>query len=585
MKKHLITILCSLLPCASLMAQWNVQKTIISRTMYDLQSNASPGRKVVQLPNGEVSAIWISSNQAAPYSDRKNGYSYYTPVNGWLEQNTNSTGSAARKGFGVLCVNKNNEELIFSHAFGTASFTSILQKSTGFGKGGWKETKPVSNNLGVNGVNAGWHKMASAGDYIYVIARGLDKAPNGLINPIYFSKSTDGGNSFSNFTLLPGEDTANYPGNYSGTENYSIDAYDKYVAIIGSGDYTDLTLWKSEDYGVTFKRTIIEKFPIHGWARDNFPKSDVNKDGTPDTLSTNNRSMDVILDLQGNAHLFYGRKYYFQDKDTGYASIKTVYQEKPNQQIVYWNELTKTSTPIAGARDLNKDGKITKPANPLIYADYNLGLAGHPTTGIDKNGYLYMAYMAYNEGDTTNKDLSTVSGKLFHNIYFIFSSDKGKTWSQPVNITQTTYKENVFPSMARYVGDHIIIIYQEDTEPGTAAGSQASQGENEIRIADITKSTAGVHFNEQNTIGIDIYPNPNGSDRVTIRIDANQSEKTTVFITDIIGKSIGEREYYMVHAGENIFNKDISNLNQGMYFIQIRTNDGTVATQKLMVTR
>lgn len=561
------------------------EPTVIGTTNYDQQSYSGVSRRIVKNSSGEISATWIKSALVDPYADRKNGYSHYKDGK-WEEQVIKPSN---KLGFGSICMNASQEELIVSHCNVEFSYYTVVQKSKGFGQGGWTESRPIDNNNALsNSLYAIYHKVASSGNHIYVIAQGINNAKNGLIRPVYFAQSTDGGTTFSDFNLLPDEDTLHFPNHEAVGDSYSIDAYDNYVAIISGGDFSDLTLWKSEDYGQTFKRTIIEAFPLANWKKSNWKKSDINNDGLADTLLTNDNAMDVILDLKGNVHVFYGRKYFIQEADSGERTVQKLYPRQPKKQIIYWNELTKNSRAIAGAPDTDGDGMITSGSNES-FNDYNMGFAGQPTTGIDKNGNLYVVYMAYVERDTTNSDLSEQPGQLFHNLFYIRSCDTGKTWSYPINITNTTYVENAFPSMARLVNSSLSIVWQRDIEPGTNRFNNDRQTENEIVTTNYgflypCNNTVSIEEKEGDPLTLKIYPNPIQSDILSLLINYSKNSSVKISITNTLGQLVSEEQQF-ISNGSTLLSKNISSLSPGLYFINLSTSDGNLSTKKLTISQ
>ncbi len=425
--KKLIFILLFITECVEMKAQ-KLSIAQIGYTFYDLQRNAAVGRRLINYPDGKKTATWTIKEHSN--SNREIGYSHYHD-NTWTTRSIPSGGT--NTGWPAICTNGSNQELIFSHQF-TGTFTSILYKNTGPGKTDFIESQPISNNTtaSTGGTNAGWHKTVSSGDNVYLVAYSLNNAPNnGVSNPLYFSRSTDGGSTFSNFNLLPNSDSVNYPSGLTNADSYSIDAFDKYVVIATSSLYSDLTIWKSEDFGANFTRKVVERFPIQGWDKTNFKHSDVDGDGMADTLSATTQQIDVLLDKNGKAHLFWGRVFYYQDSDTGFATVQSIYSNKANKQIIYWNEIDNTIKEIAGSPDINGNGKIDNSSlknNAFSYR--NIGYAGQVTTGIDGNGNFYLAYAGYVEGDTAKTEPK--KGQQFHNLFVTKSVDMAKHGLYPL---------------------------------------------------------------------------------------------------------------------------------------------------------
>ena len=95
------------------------------------------------------------------------------------------------------------------------------------------------------------------------------------------------------------------------------------------------------------------------------------------------------------------------------------------------------------------------------------GIINTPQSGIDANGNIYVTYEATVDADTTVTPNVTnfPAGVNYRDIFAIYSSDDGVTWSNPVNLTSTPLLEEVYPSIARQVDSNMYVLYQEDDQP------------------------------------------------------------------------------------------------------------------------
>ncbi|HOZ86642.1 MAG TPA: T9SS type A sorting domain-containing protein [Bacteroidia bacterium] len=89
-----------------------------------------------------------------------------------------------------------------------------------------------------------------------------------------------------------------------------------------------------------------------------------------------------------------------------------------------------------------------------------------------------------------------------------------------------------------------------------------------------------------NQVGvISIYPNPTSSDITNLKIDANNASTLNVLIYDLTGKVIAQPVLnHKLIAGENNIVINTSELNNGIYFVTLKTNFGK-ETVKLVVNR
>ncbi len=79
-----------------------------------------------------------------------------------------------------------------------------------------------------------------------------------------------------------------------------------------------------------------------------------------------------------------------------------------------------------------------------------------PSAGIDAAGNIYVIYSAPVEFD------ATIDFQNFRDVYIIFSTDDGATWSAPQNITQAEASEDVFACIPKRFGTSIPAIFQRD---------------------------------------------------------------------------------------------------------------------------
>ena len=80
---------------------------------------------------------------------------------------------------------------------------------------------------------------------------------------------------------------------------------------------------------------------------------------------------------------------------------------------------------------------------------------------------------------------------------------------------------------------------------------------------------AGEEFSENNTV--EIYPNP-VSDIATISFNTESAENISISIIDLTGRVVKSISSQHFQSGENKITVDLSELNNGIYFVQIKSN-------------
>ena len=234
-----------------------LNETIIGYTYYDLQTNGSTSNRIVYNTDGTISAAWNFSpdaNQApTAFPNRGVGYNYFDGIN-WNAV-PNSSPVASRTGFTNVAVTTFGAEMTLQH---TGTGLSLYRRYVK-GTGSWTVTTPFGT-----GTTDTWPKMIAAGNNVYAIWQGSGSGGTsvaGQNGPIFFSRSTDEGITWSAAMINPLIDSTQYLGFKA--DAYSIDADTMGNVLIGySGNLVDVGILKSTDYGVTWTKTIVQNFPI-----------------------------------------------------------------------------------------------------------------------------------------------------------------------------------------------------------------------------------------------------------------------------------------------------------------------------------
>jgi len=575
-------------------ATYNPIGTVIGSTTYDLQTNASVARRILKYSGGQVSVVWNFSDGNSPWSDRGSAYVNFDGTV-WGPQ-PNSRIETNRAGWPTICSNTANQEIIASHDPAIGQYNLKFNTNQGIGNTSWTQTSPLSSKGAI------WPRASSVGDNIYIINNhndtGYVEPLNGLNKPMYFSRSTDGGISFvDDHISLPGYDPTRYVRGES--DIYAIDSKDNYVVVGLVGLTNDVAYWKSNDYGVTFTKVIASPFPIVPYFHQ---MTDINNDSIADTIDTNDGSCDVLLDSNGNVHMWYGYTRLFNPTG-GWNSTQFF---PASNAIIYYNEQYVSLQVMAGVVDCDFDQILTFGDLTInsVCGDQGAGyfkssLATMPMGMVDNNGNIYCIYSSIHEGAD-----STFDGQNFRDIMVSMSDDGGLTWIPEQNLTnddQSTIRygsEEVFASVNRYSDDgYMHVTFMSDPEPGTEVTNWDDPGVNEIRYEKydlpsiITGSFGpcgrlGVGINDLNCVkntAINAYPNPS-SGSVSFNFDLNANSSAKITISNALGQSVMTIVDGTFAAGSHTVNANLSTLEAGVYFYTF-TTENSVITQKLVVTK
>jgi hypothetical protein len=500
---------------AVLNSKANTTEEVIGTTTYDLQSNAAVQNRIFVHADGTISAGWTMSQQYnTTYSDRGTGYNFFDGTS-WGAQPTTRLESS-RGGWPSIIATSTGKEAAITHNTDNSHLNMTHRSSLGTGT--WTEQNVSA--IDSNGISRDmiWNRSAVGGidnKTIHMVAvtasSNFAGAPfNGLDGALVYYRSQDEGMNWDIQDMqLPGMDTSMYNG-MSG-DVYAIAAEGETVVVAYFDDWGDSYIVKSTDNGDTWTKTTFLDFPVDKYAMDD--GLDLDNDDTLDMVYSSDNYGALILDDNGDAHVFYGIMRYIDD-DLSDASSSWF---PTTNGIAYWNESfgADTTPPtmhagdtslwysdmmnehwIVNAPDLNGDGQVAGIDSVGGYSLYYASRASMPNAGFDAVGNIWLSFSGYTE----TADNGT---QVFRHLYVTKSEDGGVTWKTPVNVTPhdawNGMQECVFGSMNPTIDDKLQIVYQLDFEPGLAVrGDEDMVDNNDIVYLEI--DTVGLFDNTTTAI-------------------------------------------------------------------------------------
>ncbi|MBK9671923.1 MAG: T9SS type A sorting domain-containing protein [Bacteroidetes bacterium] len=561
-----------------------VLEQAIGTTTYDLQTSAAISNRLLKHSDGTISASWILIPPGSSSLLRGTGYNYFDGIN-WGPIPTAAIDPLYRTGYPSLVVTSSGREMAFAHSNTAPGIINTFRTQKGTGT--WTST--IANTG-----TSGWTKAikgGSNGETIHTL-NAANFQTSGPQFPLYYSRSLDEGATWLvQNSILPYLDSSHYRG--FGGDTYSIDTKGDTVAFV-VGDFTkDLVLMRSYDNGVNWTITIIQPFfkPLYDDLNDSFP--DLNGDFLSDDMVGPSGDAHVMIDNLGKIHVWWSNVL-MRDRS---AFTEPFYFPNVIDGLLYWNDgfaIGQAPDTIAYALDgINANGLIDIPTqgngggNGL--GGYHGSITQMPTSGVDANNYIYVAYQSYCE------DCDTTAFNTGHkHIYMIVSTNQGATWSYPMDIDQTPDlldHENVFACVAKNVDANCIhVIYQRDIAPGHSLSSNATEAgwnsaPSEIVYACVEPTIIGIkkikefkssNFLSQNT------PNPaEGKTTINYNVAANASV-VSFTVTDVLGKVVYTENKGTVNAGTYSLVLDTEAMNSGVYFYTLTVNNQK-ETKKMMV--
>ncbi len=598
--KKCFLLISALSICINVLAQTSpfVDEYLVGLTYYDLQTNDATSNRIVKNTDGSVAVAWTfapSYDLPQAFPNRGTGYNYSTDDGvTWLypfvpgtSQGPTTRTESIRTGFTNIVNTSSGSEMSVAH---TSTSTALSYRSTK-GSGAWTTSYPWGTNN-----NDNWPKAVAGGnDMVYAIFNGSGTSGTstfGQTGPLFFSRSTDAGVSWSLKDTIPGTGADEYLG--YGSDEYAIDAKGNTVAIVLGSKTSDLMLLKSTDAGITWTKKFVYKSPLSSLFDTNGTlPSDTNADGIADVIKGHSGDATVVIDENDSCHVFFSDFEWICYGSGGF---------NPNHDmdgLEYWNERMPQNgyIKIASAQDLNGNGTLDLPVpdSTLLCRSHGtygaVGITQMPSAAVAPNGIIYLTYQTINElADTTQYH------QAHTHIYIISSSDKGVTWSYPYNIVPMIadggngeFQEAVFATMAKTVDNYVYVLYQRDSAPGTSLYfvGTCEKDNNSGFASDIVFTrldAALVNANTINSNGLFVsqsYPNPT-TDFAYINISTKTAADLAIRVTDMLGKVIYSEVKTNVAAGGTTLTLNTSSWNSGLYTYTIISGSQKASRQMIV---
>jgi hypothetical protein len=410
----------------------------VGDTWYDYQHNGTISKQIALDPTGCIHFFWMNGLDFQAVN-RHVYYNYGDPTNDSIGVQIDP-GIVRRSGYITGDMLSDGRAVAVYHASltswpptGIASAAAIDLSSC---LGSFNQVFPDTISLGYGSSSPIWpHVAVDDSNWIHVFAHPQALAA-GDPSPVYYSRSTDLGNTFSPWTLV--EDslyTISYDVQTSRNSGNVAVAYCHAVPWDPSQIQEDIYYVESTDYGTTWDFAN----PINV---TNFVPADTFRAYA---------DVSTVYDNAGNLHLAFSLRQVEGDTLFFFASV-----------IAHWSNAT-------GMTIINADSMIG------LHSGYSSGafrmMADRPSLGVDPTtGYLYCVFVGNTPGDTS------AAGWPNAELYATCSQDGGLTWGPAINLTNTpspgctpgNCEDDDYPSLAEIVDDSLHILYVNDKDAGGA---------------------------------------------------------------------------------------------------------------------
>ena len=550
-------------------------------TRYDFQSNASIMNRLINHGNGELTAVWTMGQADPGFTDRGTGYNrregglWGDVPQGRIED--------VRTGWPSIVVTEDGTELVVSHDFGQGNLVTSRRAP---GETDWTQSV-VSSDVPIGQL---WPQMAAGeGNTVHLIAiTSLGSTYEGVEGHLLYYRSPDAGLTWEvQDFIVPGLDSTDYI-DYRQSDSYKIAANGNTVAIARFAFWEDVVVFRSDDNGDNWEKTVIYDFPLDkyvvdtGYEREDLPQDDFAPDAF--AIYSSGNSGNVIIDNESKLHLFFNSLYVIDDNLTD-----QVLQYFPcTNGIVYWNEAMGENSirTIAAAVDADGSGFLELDCLNTNFSHRYSSLTTAPNAGIDQENNLYLTYASITENYFS--ETASPGRQHYRHIYAIASLDGGETWSPPLDLIEETVDESIlgmvnadFPTVALDVDDKMHIMYQQDFEPGNIIADGDAAGENRMTYIGLDVSNFGVvsskdHLAQQHLLKLSPNPARNFSDLFLDQALLVPSELT---VYNLAGHRLHQERLY---PGQSSYRLSTEQFTSGVYLIELR-NENAVVVEKLII--
>lgn len=267
--------------------------------------------------------------------------------------------------------------------------------------------------------------------------------------------------------------------------------------------------------------------------------------------------------------------------------------------VCIWSPSLNGGNPVRVASYLNVDvlsdtakfKKVTRlrtiqGVGPRFAYQVNASIVGHPSIGFSDDGTVIHVAFEVARPDTSSEMFN------FFDIFTTKSTDGGATWSTPVNLTNTTTEDEMYPAVSKTgnTNSGARITYQGTSVPGCQGFGPSSSIESQViaPVYQCFRSTIiGIQpISSEVPVGFILkqnYPNP-FNPSTTIRFAVPKSANVTIEVFDITGRLVrvlASNEFVTPGVKEVTFNA--SDLSSGIYFYTLKAADFSETKKMILV--
>jgi hypothetical protein len=160
--------------------------------------------------------------------------------------------------------------------------------------------------------------------------------------------------------------------------------------------------------------------------------------------------------------------------------------------------------------------------------------------------------------------------------HYVFELDIDSIFDTPVTSVSLPSSSTSYAYSGSLLHDK---IYYWRMRAVTSVGSSLWSNTNNFRSA----WGIGIQSAELNNNSVSIYPNPSLNGKLHIAISSSQNQNVNISLMNMLGQEVLS-QILEVNDGENNFSLDLSNKDNGIYFLKIQNSENTL-TKKIILNK
>lgn len=368
--------------------------------------------------------------------------------------------------------------------------------------------------------------------------------------------------------------------NYTGVEtngfackaDFNIDKFSKCVGepfVLSDKSFSNITSW-TWDFGV-----------------DATPKT--SSDQNPSVSFSSSGSKTITLTVSDGVSEVSTQKNIFVNSVASGSILESFNSEKSSYDFYIYNESANKGWSIS-----ESEGRVDNNSlfiNNYINSDNNISIYELSSVDLsDMESSKFSFFVSYSLKTFTDEDYL----KIF------YSKDCGSSWDKIITYNgfdmfiKTLEDQPFFPSSSSEWKQFILDIPEDYLTDGFGVKFEHSGGDgNNLFIDDvlIAKSTDPSLISEDEALSVNdqimditdilLFPNPSNS-QTTLSFEMISSGKAIIVLKDVLGRNILNIENKDLIMGNHSYNINLSDLNSGIYFVDIQVN-GARQIERLIV--